>query len=869
MIHNYQTTKSCGCAAGCQCGCHSAVCESTSETGLSRPNFFAGQLLTDEDLRDALNYVIEKNRLHNRHFLGEGVVCGLEVRHHPCPESQRKVIVKPGHALDCCGNDIVVQCEEELDILDKVRELLAKHRGRDCGDPCDETQILFPIGLEWTAQLNTDESVSEELSSLFAVKGHRIQVDAPITVLAQDLEWRIEGVIRYHLRRGQNAISVHCYDTGERRYYNLYVRYKEVGDDPVAPFQFQDSCRSECYPSRIRESHQFELSCDDPAPVVDLRSRLQDCRKAIESYDKMQAETFHGARVLETAEQVLVQYQKLRADLTRDDAQGVEYRTKLHAKITQLVDAGFGQVLDPPKVSQQVKACRDIHTFLSLSARALLIDIENLTPPPPRPKITEGLTKALALLKGNLKKDPAADSEVTSFPIPFNQSVITRLEDVATAIRGSVATGLNGESIDHKSHMVGELFAYKVSNEAVKRLAGHDTTLKQLIRQGRLVVDRGLAGQMATVDLSVFADTTDYLKSPDKIREVRDQISILCRAISEILRKCLAEIVLPPCPPCDNSRVLIASLTVENCDVVNICNVSREFVVTGPSLRYWFSDFGILNKIRASSCPTPADIANARLDELERLKKQETAWKRDISPPENAPFIPDLSKRADNPGQWDRFRANEVDALEQTVVEPAGFELLRSEALEDENPDPQVINRALSKLAGRPEAEIRPILERTEDTRSISDVIREVGGLRGEVEKGLSKVDGFDDRITAAEEAATSARDDIEEVNQEVFLGTGAEESRIDKLEVEVWKKVNPDLTDDSRIDALDKEVWGIGVQTTDPSRIDKAEFNHDDDDGTPDRTVSEMLTLLRAEIASVTDLDQLKEAIKNIIGPP
>ena len=46
---------------------------------LCRPRFFAGQLLTDEDLNRLDHYIVAKNRMHNRHLFGTGVACGLEV----------------------------------------------------------------------------------------------------------------------------------------------------------------------------------------------------------------------------------------------------------------------------------------------------------------------------------------------------------------------------------------------------------------------------------------------------------------------------------------------------------------------------------------------------------------------------------------------------------------------------------------------------------------------------------------------------------------------------------------------------------------------------------------------------------------------
>jgi len=100
-----------------------------------RPLFFAGQLLTEEDLQALSGYVSAKSRLHNRSFFGEGVACGFEVACHPCGEG--KVIVRPGHALDCCGNDIVLSAAQTLDINALARELRKKLQGGiDCGDPC-------------------------------------------------------------------------------------------------------------------------------------------------------------------------------------------------------------------------------------------------------------------------------------------------------------------------------------------------------------------------------------------------------------------------------------------------------------------------------------------------------------------------------------------------------------------------------------------------------------------------------------------------------------------------------------------------------------------------------------------------------------
>ena len=46
---------------------------------LCRPRFFAGQLLTDEDLNLLDRYIVGKGKLRNRYLHGWGVVCGTRV----------------------------------------------------------------------------------------------------------------------------------------------------------------------------------------------------------------------------------------------------------------------------------------------------------------------------------------------------------------------------------------------------------------------------------------------------------------------------------------------------------------------------------------------------------------------------------------------------------------------------------------------------------------------------------------------------------------------------------------------------------------------------------------------------------------------
>ncbi len=150
-------------AAGCACGCEAPA----TGDGFVRPQFFGGMLLTEDDLQAAVDYAAAKRRLTNRHVIGAGVVCGLDVTCHPCDTG--KVNVSPGYAIECCGNDIVVGCPEEVDVLALARDLRIR-RGIDCGTPCDnQPQQDYYLYVRYTetptepvAPYATDDCVSGE-----------------------------------------------------------------------------------------------------------------------------------------------------------------------------------------------------------------------------------------------------------------------------------------------------------------------------------------------------------------------------------------------------------------------------------------------------------------------------------------------------------------------------------------------------------------------------------------------------------------------------------------------------------------------------------------------------------------------------------
>jgi len=85
---------------------------------LQRLRFFTGQALTIEGLKLEQDYFREKLKRHNRTLHGFGIVSGLGVN-----VKRGAIIVAPGLALDCEGNELVVSSAQYLLIPGGIESL--------------------------------------------------------------------------------------------------------------------------------------------------------------------------------------------------------------------------------------------------------------------------------------------------------------------------------------------------------------------------------------------------------------------------------------------------------------------------------------------------------------------------------------------------------------------------------------------------------------------------------------------------------------------------------------------------------------------------------------------------------------------------
>jgi hypothetical protein len=140
---------------------------------LCRPRFFAGQLLTDEDLNRLDHYIVAKNRLHNRHLFGWGVACGLEVVCSICEPAGggSHVVVKPGYALSPCGNDIVVCKEQSVDVCDLINRCRPRLPD-ECFEPNAARSTDCLHGTEqWVLAICYSETPSRGVTALRGASG--------------------------------------------------------------------------------------------------------------------------------------------------------------------------------------------------------------------------------------------------------------------------------------------------------------------------------------------------------------------------------------------------------------------------------------------------------------------------------------------------------------------------------------------------------------------------------------------------------------------------------------------------------------------------------------------------------------------------
>ena len=270
---------------------------------LCRPRFFAGQLLTEEDLNRLDHYIVQKHKLHNRYLHGWGVACGLEVFCHPC---EGQVSVTSGYALSPCGEDIVVCQNDTVDVCQLIDRCRDYERQRlECEPPRPaNTGECQDVLEQWVLAIRFVERPSRGVMAL-----------------------RGGGTPPCCSRcGGAPGCGCACSETG------VVSRKATTGSSvrslsPNAFSAFQRTARNQCEPTVVCESYEFEVykaPTQDPEnasrgamierfeaclkglfavepPLPDNRERLQEwCCQLKENFsDYLTTHPIHDCQALE------------------------------------------------------------------------------------------------------------------------------------------------------------------------------------------------------------------------------------------------------------------------------------------------------------------------------------------------------------------------------------------------------------------------------------------------------------------------------------------------------------------------------------------------------------------------------------------
>ena len=138
---------------------------------LKRPRFFNGRLLRAEDLKLEQEYHREKSKLHNRSLHGFGIISGLKVT-----TSAGQIVVEPGLALDCEGNELVITTAQSIVAPTTDDRASAYVNVSYCEEETDPVPAV-PNAPASTDSLAEASTITESFAILFAQencnRGHR------------------------------------------------------------------------------------------------------------------------------------------------------------------------------------------------------------------------------------------------------------------------------------------------------------------------------------------------------------------------------------------------------------------------------------------------------------------------------------------------------------------------------------------------------------------------------------------------------------------------------------------------------------------------------------------------------------------------
>jgi hypothetical protein len=238
---------------------------------LERPRYFAGQLLTAEELNSEQTYIAAKQRLHHRYLHGPRgrIVAGLQVAKSDNPGF---VNIAAGYAIDYCGNDIVVPKVDTFNVLEQIR--------------ANANELGYARSAVWnpaTATAKDGAPVSPQQMYWLTIS-YAEQEARPANVLRQSV------VASSSKRKDSGCGSAQSGTTSTTQSASTMSITSKPGNSPTV-----------CEPTRIREVYSFDVvAADATTALSDARltgdNRLVLARITVQNGDIVQIENDVAAR---------------------------------------------------------------------------------------------------------------------------------------------------------------------------------------------------------------------------------------------------------------------------------------------------------------------------------------------------------------------------------------------------------------------------------------------------------------------------------------------------------------------------------------------------------------------------------------------
>jgi hypothetical protein len=367
------------------------------------------------------------------------------------------------------------------------------------------------------------------------------------------------------------------------RSYELFVEYTEIPGDLMAPYSTGEASSRACQPTRIREGYRFGVRCARPPGKAsdDLIGALGSCAAVKDRLDQVE---------------------------------------KAGQTAGSLIGRSQEEALPEPPPDEELQAARealaagpDLQRAVQVAGMALRLAAAG-----------RGDTAREVLDEVRAALDPVRDAAART---PSGDPLASAQVDALAAQVESLAGRLH----EPRPTMADRLLV-------AGAVAGPPVTesLRSVVLDARdwaLCWMEQRPGTRCDAERTLLRLAVPRDDDPEALRRAAEGVAT---AIRGILLDCLCSAVSPPCRPCDDPALVLAVVTVANCEVVEVCTAGRRHAITGPALRYWLPFEAVERALAKVCCGDGAPSTLLGLLEEARTTLQAALTER-LKPPPRVP----------------------------------------------------------------------------------------------------------------------------------------------------------------------------------------------------------------------------------------